>query len=65
MNPKTLSTSKCSIKFLKFQFEKLDSRSVAGNWHTKLTHMGDEGSVTDFYRALFYPTAHNVRRRVK
>ena len=31
----------------------------------KRTHMDDEGSVTIFFGALFYPSAHNARRRVK
>ena len=30
-----------------------------------ITHMDDEGSVADFFGALFYPSAHNARRRVK
>ena len=24
------------------------------------THMGDGGSVTDFYRVIFYPSARNA-----
>ena len=29
------------------------------------THIYNEGSVTIFFGALFYPSAHNARRRVK
>ena len=29
------------------------------------THIYNGGFVTDFFGALFYPSAHNVRRRIK
>ena len=39
--------------------------SLLVKFHMTRTHIYNGGFVTDFFGALFYPSAHNVRRRGK